>query len=57
MSDLREALKHINTLAKAAAESDDLDIVQEHIAMISEVANKALLGDPPNRKAAPLPKE
>jgi hypothetical protein len=37
-----EALQHIKTLARAAQDSIDIDIVQEHLTMILTMVDKAM---------------
>jgi hypothetical protein len=37
-----EALKDIRTLLRVAAEIDDMERVQKHIAMVQEIIKKAL---------------
>lgn len=44
-----EALKFIRTLLNAIADSDDLDVVQKHLAMAQEIIKKALPRKNPGR--------
>ncbi len=37
-----EALKHIRTLLRVAAENEDMEAVQKHIALVQEIIKKAL---------------
>jgi hypothetical protein len=43
--DLNETLEHIRTLVKAASESDDIEVVRKHLAMVRVIFDKVTAPD------------